>query len=166
MLPDSTLIGIIIVVVAAIIFIRAAIQIVPQGFNWTVERFGRYNGTLHPGFNLIIPFADRIGRRINMMEQVLDIPPQEVISRDNANVSNSPSAKMLQIASAASKAYYLTRLIPEHMSQAHLRGDIHIHDLSMLTGYCAGWSLKQLIQEGLGGVPGKITSGPANHLST
>lgn len=70
----------------AIITVLAGAKMVPQGHNWTVERFGRYTKTLKPGLSLIVPFIDTIGEKVNMMEVVLDIPPQEVISSDNAMV--------------------------------------------------------------------------------
>ena len=86
--------------------------------------------------------------------------------KENSTVTYSVGGLILSNSGAITANYWLSEIYDEEISQAHRNADIHIHDLSMLTGYCAGWSLKQLIQEGLGGVPGKITSAPAAHLST
>ena len=86
--------------------------------------------------------------------------------KENSTVTYSVGGLILSNSGAITANYWLSEIYDEEIAQAHRDAAIHIHDLSMLTGYCAGWSLKQLIQEGLGGVPGKITSSPASHLST
>ena len=86
--------------------------------------------------------------------------------KENSTVTYSVGGLILSNSGAITANYWLSEIYDEEISNAHRNADIHIHDLSMLTGYCAGWSLKQLIQEGLGGVVGKITSAPAKHLST
>ena len=86
--------------------------------------------------------------------------------KENSTVTYSVGGLILSNSGAITANYWLSEVYDDEISNAHRNGDIHIHDLSMLSGYCAGWSLKQLIQEGLGGVPGKITSSPARHLST
>jgi len=86
--------------------------------------------------------------------------------KENSTVTYSVGGLILSNSGAITANYWLSEVYDEEIANAHRNCDLHIHDLSMLTGYCAGWSLKQLIQEGLGGVPGKITSAPAKHLST
>jgi len=86
--------------------------------------------------------------------------------KENSTVTYSVGGLILHNSGAITANYWLSEIYDEEIANAHRNADIHIHDLSMLTGYCAGWSLKQLIQEGLGGIPGKITSAPAGHLST
>ena len=86
--------------------------------------------------------------------------------KENSTVTYSVGGLILSNSGAVTANYWLSEVYDEEIGSAHKDGDIHIHDLSMLTGYCAGWSLKQLITEGLGGVNGKITSKPAKHLST
>ncbi|MEE1050806.1 MAG: ribonucleoside triphosphate reductase [Lachnospiraceae bacterium] len=86
--------------------------------------------------------------------------------KENSTVTYSVGGLILSNSGAITANYWLSEVYDEEIARAHRSAAIHLHDLSMLTGYCAGWSLKQLIQEGLGGVPGKITSAPAQHLST
>ena len=86
--------------------------------------------------------------------------------KENSTVTYSVGGLILSNSGAITANYWLSEIYDDEIASAHRNADIHIHDLSMLTGYCAGWSLKQLITEGLGGIPGKISSSPASHLST
>ncbi|KZK76571.1 Modulator of FtsH protease HflK [Pseudovibrio sp. Ad46] len=95
----------VLILVAVIIFVVfAGAKMVPQGYNYTVERFGKYRKTLHPGLNIIIPFIDQIGHKLNMMEQVLDVPAQEVITKDNATIT-ADGVTFYQVLSASQAAY-------------------------------------------------------------
>ncbi len=94
-----------------IIFVLiAGVKTVPQGYNWTVERFGKFTRTLDPGLSLIVPFLDRVGRKVNMMEQVISIPEQEVITRDNATVSVD-GVTFYQVFDAAKASYEVANLV-------------------------------------------------------
>ena len=86
--------------------------------------------------------------------------------KENSTVTYSVGGLILSNSGAITANYWLNEIYDKEVADAHKNADLHLHDLSMLTGYCAGWSLKQLIQEGLGGIPGKISSSPASHLST
>src|SRR3982751_2218668 len=98
-----------VLVALAVLILFAGVKSVPQGREWTVERFGRYTHTLRPGLNVIIPFVDRIGAKLNMMETVLDVPTQGVITRDNAMVSVD-GVVFYQVLEAAKAAYEVTNL--------------------------------------------------------
>jgi regulator of protease activity HflC (stomatin/prohibitin superfamily) len=99
----------IVVVIAIVVIAAKAWLTVPQGFEYTLERFGRYKKTLEPGFHFITPFFEKVGRRINMMEQVLDVPRQEVISKDNAMVGVD-AVVFYQVLDAAKAAYEVDNL--------------------------------------------------------
>ena len=100
----------------------------------------------------------------NIMNNYLKVSDWRV--KENSTVTYSVGGLILSNSGAVTANYWLSEIYDQEIADAHRNADIHIHDLSMLSGYCAGWSLKQLIKEGLGGVEGKITSSPANHLST
>ena len=96
-------------VILVVLILFAGIKTIPQGYQYTVERFGRYTRTLEPGLNLIIPFIDRIGAKMNVMEQVLHIPTQEVITRDNASVA-ADGVAFYQVLNPAQAAYQVANL--------------------------------------------------------
>ncbi len=102
-------ITVIVLVALVVLTLIAGVKTVPQGYNYTVERFKRYTRTLHPGLNLIIPFIDSIGAKLNVMEQVLDVPRQEVITKDNASVA-ADAVAFYQVMNAPQAAYQVANL--------------------------------------------------------
>lgn len=106
---DNPLIWAIVVAILGITVVRKAVIIVTQGYEYTLERFGRYRTTLRPGFHFVLPFINRIGHKVNMMERVLDVPSQEVISKDNALLTVD-GVVFFQVLDAAKAAYEVFRL--------------------------------------------------------
>jgi regulator of protease activity HflC (stomatin/prohibitin superfamily) len=106
---DAILGAVVFFVIAALVYVALGVKTVPQGREWTVERFGRYTKTLPPGLHFIMPLVDRIGAKMNMMEQVLDVPTQEVITKDNAMVSVD-GVVFYQVLAAAKAAYEVNDL--------------------------------------------------------
>ena len=146
------------IVFLGVLVLFSAVKTIPQGYNYTVERFGRYTRTLTPGLNLIVPFVDRIGAKMNMMEQVLDVPTQEVITRDNASVS-ADGVTFFQVLDAARAAYEVNglqnailqltmtniRTVMGSMDLDELlskRDDINDRLLSVVDAAASSWGLK------------------------
>lgn len=123
-------IAIIVLVVFAVIVVSRAVRTVPQGWNWTIERFGRYTRTLQPGLRFMIPLIERVGAKINMMESLLDISGQEVISRDNAMVF-ADAVAFYQVINAAQSAYEVRELerALENLAMTNIRTVIGAMDL-------------------------------------
>jgi len=126
----------IVIVALAILTLFAGVKTVSQGYNWTVERFGRYTRTLTPGLNLIVPFFDRIGRKMNMMEQVIDIPQQEVITKDNATVTVDGVA-FFQVFDAAKASYEVADLqrAIETLNMTNIRSVMGSMDLDQVLSH-------------------------------
>lgn len=126
----ESLVFLIALVVLALAVVAAGVKTVPQGFQWTVERFGRYRTTLMPGLNLIVPFIDRIGHKVNVQEAVLEIPSQDVITKDNASVTVD-GIVFFQVLQAARAAYEVQdlRTAVINMAMTNIRTAIGALDL-------------------------------------
>ncbi|MCA8903066.1 MAG: paraslipin, partial [Hyphomonas sp.] len=106
---DALLTVPVLVAIVGLVLIVSTVKQVPQGYNWTVENFGRYTKTLTPGLHFIMPIYQKVGRKMNMMETVLDVPQQEVITRDNATVS-CDAIVFIQVVDAVAAAYEVNNL--------------------------------------------------------
>src|SRR6201986_491287 len=127
---------VVLIVFLAILTLLLGVKTVPQGYNWTVERFGRYTRILQPGLNLVVPFVDRIGRKMNVMEQVIDVPEQEVITKDNATVTVDGLA-FFQVFDASKASYevaYLDQAIVK-LTMTNIRSVMGGMDLAQMLSH-------------------------------
>jgi regulator of protease activity HflC (stomatin/prohibitin superfamily) len=127
---------VLIIVLLAFLTLLLGVKTVPQGYNWTVERFGRYTRLLKPGLNLVVPYIDRIGRRMNVMEQVIDVPQQEVITKDNARVTVDGIA-FFQVFDAAKASYEIASLEPAivKLTMTNIRSVMGAMDLDQVLSH-------------------------------
>ena len=127
---------VLIIVFLAVLTVFLGVKTVPQGYNWTVERFGRYTRMLRPGLNLVVPFVDRIGRKMNVMEQVIDVPEQEVITKDNASVTVDGIA-FFQVFDAAKASYEIAHLEPAiiKLTMTNIRSVMGAMDLDQVLSH-------------------------------
>ena len=133
---DGFSIFVLVILVIAIMTVLAGVKTVPQGYHYTVERFRRYTNTMTSGLNFIVPFIDRIGAKVNMMEQVLDVPTQEVITKDNATVAVDGVA-FYQVFDAARASYEITNLnrAIQALIMTNIRTVMGSMDLDMLLSH-------------------------------
>src|SRR5215212_12020291 len=123
-------------VLLVVVTLIAGVKTVPQGYDWTIERFGKYTHTLPPGLNIIIPFIDTVGRKMNMMEQVINIPEQEVITKDNATVTVDGVA-FFQVFDAAKASYEVAEIqrAIETLNMTNIRSVMGSMDLDQVLSH-------------------------------